>query len=110
MIIACFCPSLSISVFARIEIRPRPVRYASTMPARPLIIPAVGKSGPGTKFMSSSIVKSGLAINPSVASKISVKLWGGIFVAIPTAIPEEPLISKLGIRVGNTTGANSVSS
>ena len=28
------------------------------------------------------------AVNPSINSP---KLWGGIFVAIPTAIPEEPL-------------------
>ncbi len=44
------------------------------------------------------------------ASITSFKLCGGIFVAIPTAIPDEPLINKLGTLAGNTEGANSVSS
>ena len=30
----------------------------------------------------------------------SVKLCGGIFVAIPTAIPEEPFINNVGIFEG----------
>ena len=29
-------------------------------------------------------------------------------VAIPTAIPDEPLTSKLGIRAGKTTGASEI--
>ena len=40
----------------------------------------------------------------------SVKLWGGIFVAIPTAIPEAPLTNKAGILVGKTVGSFNVSS
>ena len=38
---------------------------------------------------------------------ISVKLCGGMFVAIPTAIPDEPLINKFGIFVGITDGSDS---
>ena len=32
-------------------------------------------------------------------------LWGGIFVAIPTAIPELPLASKFGNADGRTIGS-----
>ncbi len=39
------------------------------------------------------------------ASMISVRLCGGMFVAIPTAIPLEPFTSRLGMRVGSTTGS-----
>ena len=45
-----------------------------------------------------------------VPSITSVKLWGGIFVAIPTAIPEAPLTNKAGILVGKTVGSFNVSS
>ena len=40
----------------------------------------------------------------------SVRLCGGMFVAIPTAIPDEPLINKFGIFVGNTSGMCSLPS
>ena len=40
----------------------------------------------------------------------SIKLWGGIDVAIPTAIPEEPFTSKFGNLLGSTLGSFSVSS
>ena len=40
----------------------------------------------------------------------SVKLCGGIFVAIPTAIPEEPFINNVGIFEGKTVGSCSLSS
>ena len=32
----------------------------------------------------------------------SLRLCGGILVAMPTAIPEDPLTNRLGTRVGNT--------
>jgi hypothetical protein len=32
-------------------------------------------------------------------------LCGGMFVAIPTAIPEVPLTSRLGNRAGRTSGS-----
>ena len=41
---------------------------------------------------------------------ISLRLCGGIFVAIPTAIPAEPLIKRLGNLVGSTDGSHSDSS
>src|SRR5207244_3051597 len=52
-------------------------------------------------------VFDGLVVNQlgDALDTISVRLCGGMFVAIPTAIPFEPLISRLGTRVGNTTGS-----
>ena len=47
------------------------------------------------------------ADNPSITSDI---LCGGILVAIPTAIPDEPLISRLGTRQGKADGSLSESS
>ena len=41
------------------------------------------------------------------ASITSVKLWGGMFVARPTAIPKEPFTSKLGYLAGKTSGSKS---
>ena len=40
-----------------------------------------------------------------IASIASAKLCGGIFVAIPTAIPVEPLTKILGNLDGKTTGS-----
>ena len=36
---------------------------------------------------------------------ISVRLCGGMLVAMPTAMPEEPLTSRFGMRVGRTSGS-----
>ncbi len=55
--------------------------------------------------MSSKVFISGLAITAFKASIISPRLCGGILVAIPTAIPEDPLMSKLGTFVGRTAGS-----
>ena len=40
----------------------------------------------------------------------SVRLCGGMLVAIPTAIPEAPLINKFGILFGKTVGSFKLSS
>ena len=40
----------------------------------------------------------------------SAKLCGGMFVAIPTAIPVAPFTNKFGIRAGKTSGSRSVES
>ena len=61
-----------------------------------MMMPPVGKSGPGTMRISSSSVMSGSAISASVASMISPGLCGGMLVAMPTAMPLPPLISRLG--------------
>ena len=45
-----------------------------------------------------------------VALMTSVRLCGGILVAIPTAIPEDPLIIRLGILAGKREGSKTDSS
>ena len=100
----------SISARARMRTRPRPVRYALMMPAVPLMMPAVGKSGPGMYSIRPSTSMSGESISAIVASTTSDRLCGGMFVAMPTAMPAEPLMSRFGTRVGMTLGSNSFSS
>ena len=86
----------SISAMARILMEPRPVRYTSRAPAWPRMSPPVGKSGARTNAMRSSGVASGFSIRCWVASMISPRLCGGMFVAMPTAIPPPPFTSRLG--------------
>ena len=74
------------------------------------ISPPVGKSGPGIEVMSVSTVISGLSIVCIIASHVSVRLCGGMFVAIPTAIPALPFTSRFGIFAGSTVGSLSVPS
>ena len=74
-------------------------------PLLPIIIPPVGKSGPGIFSIRSRYVQSGLSIRYTMPSQTSDRLWGGIFVAIPTAIPVEPFIKILGILDGKTEGS-----
>ena len=101
--------SSSTSTTARIRIEPRPVRYASWIGVVPTISPAVGKSGPFTMLINwSSVVassSSGLARHHCTAAAISRRLCGGILVAIPTAMPSEPLINRFGTRDGRIVGS-----
>ena len=69
------------------------------------MIAPVGKSGPFTCFIRSSTFESGLSINCTTAFTTSPRLCGGMLVAIPTAIPLEPLTSRFGKRVGRTSGS-----
>ena len=71
---------------------------------------AVGKSGPLMNSIKPSIVISGSSINARQPSITSRRLCGGMFVAMPTAIPDEPFTSRFGTRFGNTSGICSVSS
>jgi len=45
-----------------------------------------------------------------VASTASPRLCGGIFVAIPTAMPDEPFTRRLGKAAGRTVGSSRVAS
>ena len=54
----------------------------------------------------SSVLNSGFLIFETSASQTSVKLWGGMFVAIPTAIPEAPLRIKVGSFPGKSSGSS----
>ena len=75
------------------------------MPARPMMMPPVGKSGPGTSSISSSIVRSGLSMSAIAASITSPRLWVGMLVAMPTAMPLAPLTRRFGKRAGSTAGS-----
>ena len=101
--------SSSTSTAARMVIEPRPVRYASSIPRRPTMYAAVGKSGPFTRSINASKSSSRVAVGFSNAQKTpsatSRKLCGGMFVAIPTAIPAEPLTNRFGKRAGRTSGS-----
>ena len=80
------------------------------MPLVPMMRAPVGKSGPGSTVMSSSVVASGLSMSMHVASMASPRLCVGMFVAMPTAMPLQPLTSRLGKRAGSTDGSRSDSS
>ncbi len=75
------------------------------MPCRPRMVPPVGKSGPLMCFISPSIVICGSSMNATMASMTSRRLCGGMFVAMPTAMPVEPLTSRFGKRDGRTSGS-----
>ena len=75
-----------------------------------MMMPPVGKSGPGSTFISSAVVTSGLSSIKHVASIVSPRLCGGMFVAMPTAMPFEPFTSRFGKRAGKTVGSSRLSS
>ena len=79
------------------------------MPRRPTIRPLVGKSGPLIRSISASSSSSSEASKLSryhcTPAATSRRLCGGILVAMPTAMPSDPLISRLGNRLGSTTGS-----
>ena len=109
--IADFPPrSSSMCARARMTMRPRPVRYASRMPERPTTNAPVGKSGPFTCFISPSTSMAGSSIIARIASITSPSRCGGMFVAMPTAMPVEPLTSRFGKRDGSTDGSRRDSS
>ena len=41
----------------------------------------------------------------TMASQTSLRLWGGILVAIPTAIPSDPFTRRFGNLDGSTVGS-----
>ena len=106
---------VSMSVTARTRILPRPVRYASVTPRVPMMMPPVGKSGALMigRISSMAVSRSSftrLSIILSQAATTSRRLCGGIFVAMPTAMPVVPFTSRFGNRDGITDGSFSVSS
>ena len=96
----------SISATARILMEPRPCVYTSLIPCFPRITAPVGKSGPFTIFMRSAGRASGCSSTWIAASTTSRRLCGGMFVAMPTAIPPPPFTSRFGNRAGSTTGSS----
>ena len=84
------------------------------MPSRPTIVPPVGKSGPGIAAaargrapLRGAVRRSMTASTPSITSRM---LCGGMLVAMPTAMPVDPLTSRFGNGVGRTVGSSVVSS
>ncbi len=73
-----------------------------------MIIPPLGKSGPCMTLIISRIVGFGrlFFIIKEIAAPTSTRLWVGIFVAIPTAMPEVPLTKRLGKRAGKHMGSS----
>ena len=69
------------------------------------MIPAVGKSGAGMISINSSMLADGFFSRCRQASTISLRLCGGMLVAMPTAMPADPLTSRLGSRDGSTSGS-----
>ncbi len=71
--------------------------------------PPVGKSGPFTISMrslsSGSLPWICMSTMSATASTTSPRLCGGMFVAIPTAMPWEPFTSRLGSFAGSTSGS-----
>ena len=55
-----------------------------------------GSPGPGRTCTGRRRCSSGLSIRAIVASTISPRLWGGMLVAMPTAMPDAPLTSRFG--------------
>ena len=84
---------------------PRPVAKAWRMPERPWMTPPVGRSGPGITRMISSSVTAGLSRRSRQASIVSPRWWGGMLVAMPTAMPMPPFTRRFGKRAGSTTGS-----
>ncbi|MCY1242760.1 hypothetical protein D9M72_557450 [compost metagenome] len=80
------------------------------MPERPRINAPVGKSGPGMISINSGSSIAGLSMSAMQPSMTSTRLCGGMFVAMPTAIPPAPLTSRLGNFAGTTDGSLSVPS
>ena len=101
---------LSIEISPLILNEPLPLLYPCLIMSLPIITPPVGKSGPGICFIKSLILISLFSIKASVPFITSPKLWGGMLVAIPTAIPPAPLTNKFGNCAGRTVGSFSVSS
>ena len=75
-----------------------------------IIVPPVGKSGPGMYSISFSREMPGLSMQAITPLITSTGLCGGILVAIPTAIPVVPLMIRLGSMAGSTHGSFSLSS
>ena len=118
-----FLPLVSsrTSHFERTWNLPLPVEYMSTMPSIPWMVAPVGKSGPFTCCMYSSRGMLGIPEESFdslrivltcnlIAPATSVRLCGGILVAIPTAMPSLPFNSRFGNLAGSTVGSISESS
>ena len=95
----------SMLTLARILKEPLPDSYASLIPSPTKITPPLGRSGPGISSMICSKEDFGFCSNSCRASITSPRLWGGMLVAIPTAMPLAPFTSRFGNAAGSTSGS-----
>ena len=96
---------------ARTRTEPRPVVYASLSSARGVMICAPpGKSGPLMCFIRPVMLRSGSRIIAIAAAATSFRLWLGISVAMPTAMPDAPFSNTTGKRAGRIVGSSRVPS
>ena len=74
-----------------------------------MISAPVGKSGPWTRlitFVQQLLASaSGFSRNHCTPAATSRRLCGGMLVAMPTAMPVEPLTSRFGKRAGRMIGS-----
>eukprot|EP00958_Prasinococcus_capsulatus_P017230 scaffold1938_cov399-Prasinococcus_capsulatus_cf.AAC.23 len=119
--------SCSILALPRIRTLPLPLAYASMTPSRPTICPPVGKSGAGIilRSLSSGISGSSMTAHSAFTTSLSNeaedsavldssnhegcthrRLCGGMFVAMPTAIPVAPFRRRQGTRAGSNVGSS----
>ena len=84
------------------------------MPCVPTIRAPIGKSGPLIRSRRASCnswgAASGWSSDHCTPSATSIRLCGGILVAMPTAMPAEPLTSRLGKRAGRMLGSSDLPS
>ena len=74
-------------------------------------VPPVGKSGPG--IISSSVSVRAFGRTDQVQqcfADLALHYVAEMLVAMPTAMPEEPLASRLGNAAGRTSGSSFVPS
>ena len=99
-------PRSSVCQRARTRKPPRPVSYASRIfSGGSTTMPPVGKSGPRMTVSRSSVVALLLSISSKQPSISSATLCGGMFVAMPTAMPLDPFANRFGNAAGRTTGS-----
>ena len=75
-----------------------------------MMMPPVGKSGPLTSSHNVIVATFGSSSTARSAAMISTRLCGKRLVAMPTAMPSEPLHRRPGKRLGSTVGSVRVSS
>ena len=70
-----------------------------------IICPPPGKSGPEIIFNNPELLIALFFISSKIPLQISVRLWGGISVDNPTAIPDAPFRRHKGNLAGNSSGS-----
>ena len=77
---------------------PRPVRVGLAIPRRPRMMPRGGEVGAGEQLHELLERSSRGSRSEEISARrtTSPRLWGGMLVAMPTAMPEAPLTRRFG--------------